>query len=222
MAYVDTRNSRRNVPALILVGAVELALGYALVTGLAAKFAPRPAERFTGINVPIPKPEPTPEVTPIRTAERTPLAPPPPRPEAPFQAPGPLPLPSFAPSPAPGNGAVLGEVAFPTPSPAPSPLVATRPARPKGDPGLWVTTSDYPASAIRSELEGVVQFRLAIGSDGRVSTCEVTGSSGHPVLDQATCARLTQRARFTPASDGSGALVPGSYSGAVRWQLPRE
>lgn len=222
MAYVDTRNSRRNVPALILVGAVELAVGYALVMGLAAKFVAKPEQRITGVNVPIPKPEPTPEVTPTRAVESNPLAPPPPRPEAPFQAPGPLPLPSFAPSPAPGGGEVLGEVAFPMPSPSPSPLAATRPARPKGNPGLWVTTNDYPASAIRGELEGVVTFRLAIGSDGRVSTCAVTGSSGHPVLDDATCARLTQRARFTPASDGSGALVAGSYSGAVRWQLPSE
>ena len=222
MAYVDTRNTRRNYPALVLVGAVELAVGYALIMGLAAKFVPKPEERIIGVNVPIPKPVPTPEAPPTRAVESNPLAPPPPRPETPFQTPGPLPLPSFGPSPAPGGSDVLGEVAFPTPSPSPSPQVSTRPARPKGNPGLWVTTNDYPQSAIRGELEGVVRFRLTVGTNGRVTGCEVTGSSGHPVLDQAACAKLIQRGRFEPASDGSGALVAGSYSGAVRWQLPKE
>jgi protein TonB len=191
--------------------------------GLAAKFAPPKNDRVQTTFVPLPpKPEPSPEVTPARPVETNPLAPPPPLPETPFQNPGPLPLPSFGPSPVPGGSDVLGEVAFPTPSPSPSPLASTRPARPKGNPGLWVTTNDYPQSAIRGELEGVVRFRLAVGPNGRVTSCEVTGSTGHPVLDQAACAKLMLRGRFDPASDGSGALVAGSYSGAVRWQLPKE
>ena len=223
MAYVDTRNTRRNYPALVLVGAVELAVGYALIMGLAAKFAPPKDNRVTSTFVPLPpRPEPSPEVTPTRPEQSNPLAPPPPRTETPFQTPGPLPLPSFAPIPTPGGGDALGEVALPTPSPSPSPLASTRPARPKGNPGLWVTTNDYPQSAIRGELEGVVRFRLTVGTNGRVTGCEVTGSSGHPALDQAACAKLIQRGRFEPASDGSGALVAGSYSGAVRWQLPKE
>ena len=85
-----------------------------------------------------------------------------------------------------------------------------------------MTTNDYPQSAIRAELEGTVRFRLSIGTNGRVAGCEISGTSGHAVLDQAACAKLTQRGRFEPASDGTGALVAGSYTGAVRWQLPME
>lgn len=111
---------------------------------------------------------------------------------------------------------------FPEPGPSPSPSFATKPARPKGNPGLWVTTNDYPQSAIRSEAEGVVKFRLSVGTNGRVTGCEVTGSSGTEALDQAACAKLMLRGRFDPASDSTGAVVAGSYTGAVRWQLPRE
>jgi protein TonB len=221
MAYVDTRNAQRNYGTLVVVGAVELAIGAALVAGLAAKFVPVTEKAPEAVNIPLPKPSPIPDARPSnRATDKNTLAPPPPMPDSPFQNSGPMALPSFG--PAPSDGEVLGEVAFPTPSPSPSPLAATRPARPKGNPGLWVTTNDYPQSAIRGEFEGVVRFRLAVGSDGRVAGCEVTGSSGYAALDQAACAKLTLRGRFEPASDGSGALVAGSYSGAVRWQLPRD
>ncbi|MFN5085024.1 MAG: energy transducer TonB, partial [Novosphingobium sp.] len=50
----------------------------------------------------------------------------------------------------------------------------------------------------------------------------MTGSSGPEALDQAACAKLMLRGRFEPASDSTGALVAGSYTGAVRWQLPKD
>lgn len=106
------------------------------------------------------------------------------------------------------------------PRPSPSPSFAVRSATPKSAPGSWVSDRDYPSAAIREEREGVTRFRVTIGVDGRVSGCEVTGSSGSPDLDAATCTRVTARARFIPAIGSDGMPATGSYSGAVRWVLP--
>lgn len=223
MAYVDTINANRRIGTLVVVAGIHVALGYALVTGFAAKVMIQVPERLIGVFVPEPpKPIDPPKVPPRAETERNPLTPPRPQPQPlnPFQNPGPITPPTF------GTGETglggIGEVTFPEPGPSPSPSLATRPARPKGNPGLWVSTNDYPQSAIRSEAEGVVKFRLSVGTNGRVTGCEVTASSGTEALDQAACAKLMLRGKFEPASDSTGALVAGSYTGAVRWQLPKE
>ena len=59
-----------------------------------------------------------------------------------------------------------------------------------------------------------------IGSNGRVNACEITASSGHAALDEATCKFVTRRARFEPATDSNGAKVVGSYSSKVTWRIP--
>ncbi|MBF9150080.1 TonB family protein [Novosphingobium sp. 1Y9A] len=102
----------------------------------------------------------------------------------------------------------------------PVPNFAVRAASPKGAPGSWVSDRDYPSAAIREEREGLTRFRLAIGTDGRVAGCEITGSSGSPDLDAATCAKVTARARFVPALGSDGMPTTGSYNGSVRWVLP--
>jgi protein TonB len=84
-----------------------------------------------------------------------------------------------------------------------------------------VTTDDYPSRDLRQGNEGTTAFRVVIGSNGRVSACEVVRSSGHPGLDNATCEAVTARARFEPATDENGAKVVGTYSNSVRWQIPR-
>jgi protein TonB len=47
-------------------------------------------------------------------------------------------------------------------------------------------------------------------------------SSGHAALDQAACAKLRQRGKFVAATGPDGGAVPGSYSSAVRWTLPKD
>jgi protein TonB len=222
MAYVDTINSNRRIGTLALVGAIHVAAGFALVTGLASSVVPKidPVIK-TFFRPKPPEPVPTPTVAPRERPETTRWAPPPPQPQPadPFQNTGPIAPPTFGTG---DRGLGIDEVTFPGPTPSPGPSFATKPARPKGNPGLWVTTNDYPQSAIRSEAEGVVKFRLSVGTNGRVTGCEVTGSSGTEALDQAACAKLMLRGKFEPASDSTGALVAGSYTGAVRWQLPKE
>ncbi|ESZ86940.1 MAG: hypothetical protein Q27BB25_11595 [Blastomonas sp. CACIA14H2] len=62
---------------------------------------------------------------------------------------------------------------------------------------------------------------MTIGPDGRVTDCQVTGSSGHADLDEATCKNVTRRARFKPALDQAGNPISDTYSNAVRWEIPK-
>ncbi|MCA1748332.1 MAG: energy transducer TonB [Parasphingopyxis sp.] len=102
----------------------------------------------------------------------------------------------------------------------PSTALGGTPAEPAGNPGLWVTSADYPVAALRQGHEGVTAFRLYVGSDGRVTQCEVTESSGHPALDEQACIALQVRARFHPATDTEGRPAEGTYSSSVRWTIP--
>jgi len=84
----------------------------------------------------------------------------------------------------------------------------------------WVTNDDYPAGALHNEEQGVVGINVAIGTDGRVTGCEVTASSGSSQLDQATCRLYARRARFQPALDDDGQPTPSHHSDRIRWQIP--
>lgn len=94
------------------------------------------------------------------------------------------------------------------------------PATPIGAPAEWVTSDDYPADALRRGSAGVVNFTLAIDETGKVTDCSVTESSGDQTLDDATCALMMARARFTPAHDEKGRPVTEAFHRKVRWQLP--
>ncbi len=89
-----------------------------------------------------------------------------------------------------------------------------------GDVGAWVTTDDYPAIALRQELVGVSALRLAISAKGKVTKCEITSSSGSDVLDTTACAKITERAQFTPALDSKGRAIESTFYKSVRWQIP--
>jgi periplasmic protein TonB len=96
------------------------------------------------------------------------------------------------------------------------------PAKPKNNPGGWATTNDYPSRALSQEREGTTGFRVTVGSDGKVTDCQVTASSGHGDLDAATCSNVKRRARFEPAKDKDGNPTSGSYSNRVTWRIPKD
>ncbi|QYU70222.1 energy transducer TonB [Leptolyngbya sp. 15MV] len=81
--------------------------------------------------------------------------------------------------------------------------------------------NDYPSRALREEREGVTRFTVNVGADGRVTSCQVTGSSGHADLDETTCRLIQRRGRFNPATDGEGNAVADRWSSAVRWEIPQ-
>jgi periplasmic protein TonB len=57
-----------------------------------------------------------------------------------------------------------------------------------------------------------------IGTDGKVTSCTVTQSSGFPRLDDATCKIIMRRFRFNPATR-DGQPVTDTKTQPVRWQL---
>lgn len=125
-------------------------------------------------------------------------------PLAPLQAiPPPLMLPSIS----------------PPPSPPPVPSEPASDALPRGDPGGWVTSDDYPVIAMLLEESGRSTFQAEVDPAGRVSDCKTVVSSGFDRLDELTCKLVTRRARFTPALDASGAPMAGRYTMAVRWEI---
>lgn len=220
MAYVQTQSTHRRTLTIGAVGVLHAALGYALVSGFAATMIPKidflvPTRQWKADP---PPPEPVPTVEPSKKIDTTLTAP---RSEIEL---GPrettateFTLPPLTP---PTGLPGLGDPGPIVPSPSPSASFTPRAAMPLGSPGKWATSDDYPAAALREVREGVARFRVTIGADGRVRNCEILASSGSSDLDRATCANVAKRARFKPATDDTGATVSGSYTSAVKWEIP--
>lgn len=221
MAYADQSMSGNKITAIVIVALIHVFVGYALVTGLAYEAYKQAVQKVTTVDIkeevkkeeepPPPPPEKKPDVSPpppvappvkINVATRPPeiatvTVAPPPAPPVVLAAPAPI-------------------VAPPAP---PAPKGATSAAQPRGNPGSWATTDDYPQKAIVQEKQGTTGFRVTVGTDGRVVDCQVTSSSGSPELDDATCKNVSRRARFKPALE-NGQPVQGTYSSRIRWVLP--
>lgn len=92
--------------------------------------------------------------------------------------------------------------------------------RPLGRLADWASDADYPAGARSRKVQGVTSIKLTIASTGVPTDCAIIRSSGDAELDKTTCTLLLARARFEPATDRAGLAISGTYSCAVRWQLP--
>lgn len=217
MAYADQQMSGNRITALIVVAIIHIVLGYALVTGLAYEGAAKLIKKVTAIDIKeeVKKDEPPPPPKKVDSPP-PPVAPPvrinvattPPQITTVQTPPPPAPI-VLAPAPS-------------APVAPPPPRIQPRGPSPKGQPGNWANSNDYPSRALREEQEGVTRFRVSVGPDGRVASCDITGSSGSSELDSATCSLITRRGRFTPANDGEGQPVSGSWSSSVRWQIPKD
>ena len=218
MAYADQEMSGNKVTAFVIVALIHVVVGYALVTGLAYEGLRQVVKKVTTVD--IKKEEPKKEEPPPPPKQQQ--APPP------IVAPPPKINVSVAPPPVttvvtpPPVAPVVPVLAPPAPVAPPPPRFQPKSAQPKGNPGNWATTNDYPTRALREEREGTTSFRVTVGPDGRVTSCEITGSSGSDDLDAATCSNVTRRARFNPATDGEGNPTSGSYSNRVRWVIPKD
>lgn len=95
------------------------------------------------------------------------------------------------------------------------------PPVPDGTVTDWVHPDDYPPASMRAGEEGRVSVQLDVDASGMVKGCQVTNSSGHPLLDARTCTILTQRAHFRPARDVAGqAIAATTPVMSFRWQIP--
>jgi|GEM_PF-4666415 len=206
----------------VLVGAIQIGIGAALLTTFAGgeirsviHNALR-ANQWTYVPPPAPRPSPAAHASaPGHDSISAPQSA-----VADLAIPTTLTLGPLAPLP-PIEGDGRGFLSdIPTPkSPPPLPPIA---ARPLGDPGAWITPGDYPSRALRESWSGVTRLHLIIDGNGRVSACSVIASSGHDMLDTVACDKVSQRARFTPAHDGSGTMHEGTFDTAIRWQIQEQ
>ncbi|MDH7638462.1 energy transducer TonB [Sphingomonas oryzagri] len=86
--------------------------------------------------------------------------------------------------------------------------------------GGFVSEEGYPPEALAHHWEGRVGFTVAIDPSGHASNCRITSSSGHSVLDEATCRNILARGRFKPAVDAHGDPIQADYSASVDWKIP--
>jgi protein TonB len=222
MSYAQRKEMSSNrTAAIVIVALIHVALGYALVSGLAYNVVKQAAEDLKTFDVEEPPPPPD---EPPPPPEDNPLPPPP-------QVSAPPPLVRIE-SPAPPiqttpniQPVIITPRADPVPPappapPAPKPVV-NQSAKAKGNLLSLFSDDDYPQSALRNEEQGTTVARLTIGTDGRVTGCEASGS-GSAALDQAACRVLRSRARFTPAKDQAGQPITDTFTQRIRWQLPAD
>lgn len=229
MSYVNQANSSGRFAAIAGTGAVQLIVAGGLIFGLTITGAipevvpynpphefilpppPKPVEKTvepkpdtsTKTVVPVPKlpiPRPTPELIDT-TPDLPPII------EVVTRTAGPITI-------IPPTHYV--EPKLPDPPPAFDPVGPM----PKNGPLGWITTEQYPSVALRRGWEGNGNYLLTIGTNGRVTDCSITTSTGRDVLDRATCKSVKRRARFDPAMNSSGEKVSGTYSGKVTWRIP--
>lgn len=219
MSYVDQSGKRHPAAVAAVVGA-HLIIGYALLSGLAYQIVRLPPS-ITTIDFLTDRPPPPPRqdipppkardlsqprsiVPPERSAENIEITPI---------------VPTFPPSI--DGGATGGAGPSEPPSLPPQPSLA-RDLVPGADRLHWITTEDYPASALRQGIQGSVVISAMVGADGRVRSCLVTQSSGSQLLDDTTCRLYSKRAHFTPARDADGNPIAAQRIDRFRWQIPNE
>jgi periplasmic protein TonB len=227
MAYADQQMSGSRMVAIAIVVLIHLAIGYALITGLAYSAVKSVVERVTTVDIEEPPPPPPPEEEPPPPEEVVPqTVPPPVAPPPPVnintQAP-PIQTTTVIPPPAPPLRIVppAAPPGPPTPPAPPAPSRA-RGVSPDGQ-GRWAARiqENYPSRAIRDEVEGRVGVRVTVGANGRVESCSVTGSSGSSVLDDAACEGMQRYARFNPALNAAGDPISASWSTTIVYTLNR-
>lgn len=218
--------------ALAAVVLVQAALGFALLTGLRVSVT-RPIEMVQRlIDVALPRPEPPPPpavVTPREAAQESSAPKAEPKPLG--GSPGPQPAhapPSIAPvvpvqpNAAPSGGGSGGGSAIG--SGAGGGAGGQGYGQEEGGTDLEqiageITPRDYPRRLGNAGIGGRVGLKFTVGSNGRVTRCVVTSSSGIPELDALTCQLIQQRFVFRPSTDRFGRPVADEVEGEHVWEV---
>jgi protein TonB len=79
--------------------------------------------------------------------------------------------------------------------------------------------SDYPDDGAETGIRGRVFVRYVVETDGRVSRCRVTRSSGSRELDALTCRLIEQRFRYDPSLDAAGRPVESTIVESHDWSM---
>ena len=224
---------RERLAALAAVAAVQLALGAALLFGLRVDTLRNNELVSRLIEIAIPKPPPPPPPQPLvrpRPAEhRTSAAPKAepkplggsPGPQPSHAPPTPTPVIALRPSAAPAGGGT-----------GTGPAIGSGAGGGTGGQGYGgddaggtdlvqiageITSSDYPRDLRERGIGGRVGMVFTVGTDGRVTSCSITRSSGVPELDALTCRLIRERFRYRPSTDRYGRPVPDEVEGEHDW-----
>jgi TonB family protein len=86
---------------------------------------------------------------------------------------------------------------------------------------LNVLHSFYPKRALAAGEQGQVGFKVTLDVEGHPTSCQVTRSSGYPLLDEETCRLITINAVFkrhnSSVETRSGT---STHEGVIKWELP--
>jgi len=228
---------RERLAALAAVALVQLGLALALLNGLKVEVG-RPGEivqRLVEVALPrMPPPMPPPETPkPAPTRDRKSSSAPKAEPKQPGGTPGPQPAhapPSVAPivpispsAPPSGGGAGSGAA---TGRGAGGGAGGQGYGGDQGGADLEkisgeILPSDYPKSLGNAGIGGRVSVTFTVETNGRVTNCRITRSSGIPELDALTCRLMEQRFRFRPSTDRYGRPIPDEVDWDQDWLAGR-
>ncbi|MGY6637130.1 MAG: energy transducer TonB [Erythrobacter sp. SCN 62-14] len=220
MAYADQQMNGNKAISIVIVALIHVAIGYLLISGLAISAVKKVVERVTTVDIEEPPPppdEPPPPPPEQPAAPPPPVAPPPPISIAP--APPPIQTQATIPPPAPPA------ITIPPPAPPAPPAPPPAPSKARGattkNERSWAARiqDNYPARALREETQGTVGVRVTVTPQGRAANCQVTASSGSPILDQAACQGMERYAQFNPALDDDGNPTTGAFSTRITYQI---
>jgi len=188
-------NPQRRVLSLAMVGAIHVAVIWAIIVGLIqhGSIIPPGPIRVVEVTPPKPPPQPPTHVENTFVKPRVDSAVPP----------------EFTIDRDPGTSITVARI-----DPHP-PQIAGSPVQ-----GIMNTHTipPYPAPAVRGGIQGTVTLRLEIDADGNVGAATVAKSSGSAVLDDAAVAWVKAHWRYRPATDG-GTAVASTTMAAVAFNL---
>ncbi len=209
---------------------VQAALLYVLLAGLVVSFPGAAPERLLGIAIPPPPPPPAIKVEKRPTQSHRPegeAAPPNLKSKATDITAPPVPPPPLPPPPLPaatkpfeGNQATQGAAPIAGPGTGAGGIGNGTGSGGQGDgdgdggddtPPRWIKGklrySDVPEAVWETGAEGTVGVRYFVNTDGSVSNCRVTRSSGWRELDAITCRLIEERFRYKPSREPDGTPV---------------
>lgn len=230
MAFAQSGQDR--IKGALAAIAVQVAFGYALISGLAVGFPHAVRETLQTFNLSIPPPPPPPpkeKLRPHRVVSREAegaAAPPNLRSRATeIVSPPPIILPPPPPivaadKPGVGNQATSGNADIVGPGTGSGGTGdgtgsgrfgngggnGGREIPPRHTKGR-LKNSDWPHDLADAGIGGTVSVRYVVTIAGRATDCEVTRSSGSNELDALTCHLIEERFRFKPSLDDRGQPV---------------
>ena len=91
---------------------------------------------------------------------------------------------------------------------------------PIGDAARWLQSGDFPST--EWHVAAVTRYDLMIDELGQPVSCTITLPSGSAMIDKIACTSLMSRARYAPARDTRGQIVPQAIRGRLEWHPDSE